>query len=292
MSQLTIAKLILNHLNGAIQVCCVQAPSSGKDRKEILEDIMLMTGGKLLPIETGARLENAKINLDTFGTCEKIIITKDKTSIIEGEGDKEKIKKHCENLKQRLKDYQETSDYDEEQLKHLQTRIANFSGMAIIRVGGTTIVEIKERKDRVEDAMYATRAAIEEGILPGGGVSLIKALVALENVHDLNSDIEAGINIIKKALISPCRQIAENAGVNGDNIVTQVKAFDSYAYGYDAQKGFMCDLLEYGIIDPTKVVRIALEDAASIAGLLITTEAMIAASATLDQQAQTQTMAI
>lgn len=291
VSDEALATLVNNVRKGVIQVCCVKAPLIGAERRDLFNDIAICTGGKFIPLESGQRHDKSEnINMSVFGTAEKVTISKSKTTILKGAGDKDKIATHVENLKKQLEVLTESDVLQADAENHLRNRLCNFNGMAVIRVGGKTDIEVKERKDRVEDAMYATRAAIQEGILPGGGITLIKALKVVEALKTDNEDIRAGIRIIAKALPVPCMQIANNSGEKGDSIVEMLKNSD-YNHGFDAQTGTYIDMILGGIIDPLKVVRIALEDAASIAGLMITTEVMIAdANQPQPQGSQTTTV--
>jgi len=264
-----LATLVVNKLRGGLKVAAVKAPGFGDRRKAMLEDIAILTGGQLISEELGIKLEN--VNMSMLGHSKKVQITKDDTTLVNGAGSKDDIKARCNQIRAQVED--STSDYDREKL---QERLAKLSGgVAVIRVGGATETEVKERKDRVEDAMHATRAAVEEGIVVGGGVALLRSIKALDNLKTSNRDQAVGIEIIKKALEAPCRQIADNAGVEGAVVVGKILENNDYAFGYDAQNNEYKDLVKAGIIDPTKVERTALEDAASIASLLLTTEAMI-----------------
>lgn len=265
-----LATLVVNKLRGGLKVAAVKAPGFGDRRKAMLEDIAILTGGQVISEEMGIKLEN--VNMNMLGSAKRIHISKEDTTIIDGAGDAAQIEGRCGQIRAQVEET--SSDYDREKL---QERLAKLSGgVAVIRVGGATEIEVKERKDRVEDAMHATRAAIAEGIVPGGGVALIRSLKAIENVKALNADQEVGIRIVRQALTTPCRQIATNAGQDGSIVVGKILDNNDYAFGYDAQNDTYGDMFKAGIIDPTKVVRTALQDAASIAGLLITTEAMIA----------------
>jgi chaperonin GroEL len=265
-----LATLVVNKLRGGLKVSAVKAPGFGDRRKAMLEDIAILTGGQMVSEDLGIKLEN--VNLAMLGKAKKVQITKDDTTIVDGSGSKDTIKARCNQIRAQIEE--STSDYDREKL---QERLAKLSGgVAVIRVGGATEIEVKERKDRVEDAMHATRAAVEEGVVVGGGVALLRSIKALDSMKAVNRDQEVGIEIVRRALESPCRQIACNAGVEGAVVVGKILEKSDYSYGYDAQTHAYCDLIKNGIIDPTKVVRTALQDAASIAGLLITTEAMIA----------------
>ncbi|QNT69517.1 chaperonin GroEL [Defluviicoccus vanus] len=266
-----LATLVVNKLRGGLKVAAVKAPGFGDRRKAMLEDIAILTAGQVISEDLGIKLEG--VTLDMLGTAKKVvIITKEETTIIEGAGAKEEIQGRCTQIRAQIEDT--TSDYDREKLQERLAKLAG--GVAVIRVGGATETEVKEKKDRVEDAMHATRAAVEEGVLPGGGVALLYATHVLEGLHPYNADQQAGINIIRKALQAPVRQIAENAGVDGAVVVGKLFDKADLSFGFDAQHEEYVDMFKAGIIDPTKVVRTALQDAASVAGLLITTEAMIA----------------
>ncbi len=265
-----LATLVVNKLRGGLKVAAVKAPGFGDRRKAMLEDLAILTGGQLISDDLGIKLENVDITM--LGTAKRITISKDDTIIVDGAGDKADIAARCTQIRAQAENT--TSDYDKEKL---QERLAKLSGgVAVIRVGGVTEMEVKERKDRVEDAMHATRAAIGEGIVPGGGVALVRALSVLDALKPENSDQEVGIRIIRHAMTAPCRQIATNAGADGSIVIGKIMDSKEYTFGYDAQTGTYGDMVKNGIIDPTKVVRTALQDAASIASLLITTEAMIA----------------
>lgn len=265
-----LATLVVNKLRGGLKVAAVKAPGFGDRRKAMLEDIAILTGGQVISEDVGIKLEN--VTVDMLGNARKITITKDDTIIVDGSGQKADIEGRCNQIRAQIEET--TSDYDREKL---QERLAKLSGgVAVIRVGGATEIEVKERKDRVEDAMHATRAAISEGIVPGGGVALVRAREVVKSLKASNSDQEAGLKIIYTALAAPCRQIAENAGDDGSVILGKIAENNDATFGYDAQTGTFCDLVKAGIIDPTKVVRTALQDAASVASLLITTEAMVA----------------
>ena len=264
-----LATLVVNKLRGGLKVAAVKAPGFGDRRKAMLEDIGVLTNGQMISEDLGIKLEN--VTLAMLGKAKRVSITKENTTIIDGSGKKKDIEARVNQLKAQIEET--TSDYDKEKLQERLAKLAG--GVAIIKVGGATEVEVKERKDRVDDALNATRAAVEEGIVPGGGVMLLKASKAITVKGD-NDDQDAGINIVRKALQSPIRQIAENAGVEGSIVVGKVMDERSGSFGYDAQADQYGDLIEKGIIDPAKVVRIALQDAASIAGLMITTEAGIA----------------
>jgi chaperonin GroEL len=264
-----LATLVVNKLRGGLKVVAVKAPGFGDRRKAMLEDIAVLTGGQVISEDLGIKLEN--VTLDMLGRAKRVRVEKENTTIVDGHGKKADINGRCAQIKQQIEET--TSDYDKEKL---QERLAKLSGgVAVIKVGGASEVEVKERKDRVDDALNATRAAIEEGIVPGGGVALLRAKKAVDAISSDNPDIQTGIKIVWRALESPIRQIAENSGVEGSIVVGKVLE-KSGNFGFDAQEEVYGDLVEKGIIDPTKVVRIALQDAASIAGILITTEAMVA----------------
>jgi chaperonin GroEL len=264
-----LATLVVNKLRGGLKVAAVKAPGFGDRRKAMLEDIAILSGGQLISEDLGIKLEN--VTLDMLGRAKRVRIDKENTTIVDGAGKKNEIQARIAQIKQQIEET--TSDYDREKLQERLAKLAG--GVAVIKVGGATEVEVKEKKDRVDDALNATRAAVEEGIVPGGGVALLRAKKAVELVKSDNPDIQAGINLVSKALESPIRQIAENAGVEGSIVVGKVLEKNGN-FGFDAQKEEYTDLVQAGIIDPTKVVRIALQDAASVAALLITTEAMIA----------------
>jgi chaperonin GroEL len=265
-----LAALVVNRLRGGIKLAAVKGPGFGDRRKALLEDIAILTGGTAISDELGIKLE--QVTLDMLGRAKKVTINKDNTTIVNGAGAKADIRARVDQIKAQVAET--TSDYD---LEKLQERVAKLaSGVAIIRVGGATEVEMRERKDRVDDAVHATRAAVEEGILPGGGVALLRATKVLQKVKGANDDQRHGIEIVRKTLSSPARQIAINSGEDGSVVVAKILENDSYAYGFDAQTGEFGNLLTKGVIDPTKVVRTALQGAASIAGLLITTEAVVA----------------
>jgi chaperonin GroEL len=265
-----LATLVVNKLRGGLKVSAVKAPGFGDRRKAMLEDMAILTGGQVISEDLGIKLEN--VTLDMLGTAKKVQITKDNTTIIDGAGAKADIEARCAQIRQQVEDT--TSDYDREKLQERLAKLAG--GVAVIRVGGATEVEVKERKDRVDDAMHATRAAVEEGIVAGGGVALLYATRALANLKPVNDEQRVGIDIVRRALQSPVRQIAGNAGMDGSIVVGKLNDQNDPAFGYDAQTGEYVDMFKAGIIDPTKVVRAALQDAASVAGLLITTEAMVA----------------
>jgi len=265
-----LATLVVNKLRGGLKVAAVKAPGFGDRRKAMLEDIAILTGGTVISEDLGVKLESVK--LTDLGKAKKIIIEKENTTIVEGSGKKNDIVGRCNQIRAQVEET--TSDYDREKLQERLAKLAG--GVAVIRVGGATEVEVKERKDRVDDAMHATRAAVEEGIVPGGGVALARASLILAKLKADNDDQRFGIDIVRKAALSPLRQIAENAGEDGAVISGKVLDKDEYNWGFDAQSGEFKDLVKAGIIDPTKVVRTALQDAASVAGLLVTTEAMVA----------------
>src|SRR5213079_3207010 len=257
-------------LRGGLKVAAVKAPGFGDRRKAILQDIAVLTGGQAISEDLGIKLEN--VTLAMLGRAKKVMIDKENTTIVNGAGKKADIEARVNQIKAQIEET--TSDYDREKLQERLAKLAG--GVAIIRVGGSTEVEVKERKDRVDDAMHATRAAVEEGVVPGGGVALLYAIKALDKLTPANPDQKVGIDIVRKALQWPARQIAENSGTDGSIVVGKLLDSTDVNYGYDAQKGEFTDLVQAGIIDPTKVVRHALQDAASVAGLLITTEAMVA----------------
>jgi len=265
-----LATLVVNKLRGGLKVAAVKAPGFGDRRKAMLQDIAILTGGTAISEDLGIKLEHVK--LDMLGKAKKVMIDKENTTIVSGAGKKKDIEGRVAQIKAQIEET--TSDYDREKLQERLAKLAG--GVAVIRVGGATEVEVKERKDRVDDAMHATRAAVEEGILPGGGVALLRAVESLKRVKTTNEDQKHGVEIVKKAITWPARQIAINAGEDGSVVVGKILENDTYAYGFDAQTGEFGNLVTKGIIDPTKVVRIALQDGASIAGLLVTTEAMVA----------------
>jgi chaperonin GroEL len=264
-----LATLVVNRLRGGLKVAAVKAPGFGDRRKAMLEDIAILTKGTVISEEVGIKLDS--VTLDMLGTAKRVEITKDETTIVDGAGEKERIEGRCNQIRAQVEET--TSDYDREKLQERLAKLAG--GVAVIRVGGATEVEVKERKDRVDDAMHATRAAVQEGIVPGGGVALVKAVAALDKLKPANGDQEVGVRIIRRALESPARQIANNAGADGSVIVGKLLEEKAATVGYDAQSGVFTDLIKAGVIDPTKVVRSALQNAASVAGLLITTEAMV-----------------
>ncbi|MCX7382989.1 MAG: chaperonin GroEL, partial [Alphaproteobacteria bacterium] len=265
-----LATLVVNKLRGGLKVAAVKAPGFGDRRKAMLEDIAILTGGQVISEDLGIKLET--VTLAMLGKAKKIVIEKENTTIVEGAGKKGDIQGRCAQIRAQVEET--TSDYDREKLQERLAKLAG--GVAVIRVGGSTEVEVKERKDRVDDALHATRAAVEEGIVPGGGVALARASLILAKLKVDNEDQKHGVEIVRKALQSPIRQIAENAGEDGAVISGKVLENSDYNWGFDAQSGEFKDMVKAGIIDPTKVVRTALQDAASVAGLLITTEAMIA----------------
>src|SRR6266436_3574630 len=265
-----LATLVVNRLRGGLKVAAVKAPGFGDRRKAMLQDIAVLTGGQAISEDLGIKLEN--VTLAMLGRAKKVMIEKENTTIVDGAGKKKDIEGRIEQIKAQIEET--TSDYDREKLQERLAKLAG--GVAVIRVGGATEIEVKEKKDRVEDALNATRAAVEEGIVPGGGVALLRAKKAVGRIHNDNSDVQAGINIVLKALEAPVRQIAENAGVEGSIVVGKILEDKSETFGFDAQTEEYVDMVAKGIIDPAKVVRTALQDAASIAGLLVTTEAMVA----------------
>ncbi len=267
-----LATLVVNKLRGGLKVSAVKAPGFGDRRKAMLEDIALLTGGQLVSEDLGIKLEN--LTIDMLGSAKRVVITKEETTIVAGAGDKAGIKARCGQIRQQIEET--SSDYDREKLQERLAKLAG--GVAVIKVGGSTEVEVKERKDRVEDAMHATRAAVEEGVVPGGGTALLYASRALKKVKDKveNHDQQVGIDIVCKALRSPTKQIADNAGAEGAIVVGKLLESEDTNFGFDAQAEKYTNLVRAGIIDPTKVVRTALLDAASVAGLLLTTEAMVA----------------
>jgi chaperonin GroEL len=264
-----LATLVVNKLRGGLRVAAVKAPGFGDRRKAMLEDIAILTGGQLISEDLGIKLEN--VTIDMLGTAKKVTITKDDTTVIDGSGDKAGIEARITQIKAQIEDT--TSDYDKEKLQERLAKLAG--GVAVVRVGGSTEVEVKEKKDRVDDALNATRAAVEEGIVPGGGVALLKASKVLDGFKGDNADQEAGVAIVRRALQAPIRQIAENAGVEGSIVVGKVLENKSATFGFNAQTEEYVDMVQAGVIDPAKVVRTALQHAGSVAGLLITTEAAI-----------------
>ncbi|MGQ7792318.1 chaperonin GroEL [Faunimonas sp. B44] len=265
-----LATLVVNKLRGGLKVAAVKAPGFGDRRKAMLQDIATLTGGQVISEDLGIKLEN--VALDMLGRAKKVSISKEETTIVDGAGEKSEIEGRVAQIKAQIEDT--TSDYDREKLQERLAKLAG--GVAVIRVGGATEIEVKEKKDRVDDALNATRAAVEEGIVPGGGVALLRAKRAIRELTSDNPDVQAGIKIVLKALESPIRQIAQNSGVDGSIVVGKVMDSTSDTFGFDAQSEEYVDMIEAGIIDPTKVVRTALQDAASVAGLLVTTEAMVA----------------
>jgi chaperonin GroEL len=265
-----LATLVVNKLRGGLKVVAVKAPGFGDRRKAMLEDIAILTGGQAISEDLGIKLD--KVTVDMLGRAKKVMIEKENTTIVNGAGKKAAIEARISQIKAQIEET--TSDYDKEKLQERLAKLAG--GVAVIRVGGASEVEVKERKDRVDDAMHATRAAVEEGVLPGGGVALLRATEALKRVRTQNEDQKTGVDIVRKALSWPARQIVINAGEDGSIVIGKILEKDQYAFGFDAQNGEYVNLVSKGIIDPTKVVRAALQNAASIAGLLITTEAMVA----------------
>jgi chaperonin GroEL len=265
-----LATLVVNKLRGGLKIAAVKAPGFGDRRKAMLQDIAILTGGQVISEDLGMKLES--VTMDMLGSAKKVVIKKDDTTIVDGAGDKAEIEARVAQIRQQIEET--TSDYDREKL---QERVAKLAGgVAVIRVGGMTEVEVKERKDRVDDALNATRAAVQEGVVVGGGVALVQGAKSLEGLTGENSDQNAGITIVRKALEAPLRQIAENAGVDGSVVAGKIRESDDLSFGFNAQTEEYGDMFKFGVIDPAKVVRTALEDAASIAGLLITTEAMVA----------------
>jgi chaperonin GroEL len=265
-----LATLVVNKLRGGLKVAAVKAPGFGDRRKAMLQDIAILTGGQAISEDLGVKLENVTINM--LGRAKKVMIDKEDTTIVNGAGKKAEIEARIAQIKAEIEET--TSDYDKEKLQERLAKLAG--GVAVIRVGGATEIEVRERKDRVDDAMHATRAAVEEGILPGGGVALLRSVEALKRLKTENEDQKHGIDIVRKAIQAPARQIAINAGADGSVVVVKIMDKDQYSYGFDAQAGEYGNLVTKGIIDPTKVVRSAIQGAASVAGLLITTEAMVA----------------
>ncbi len=268
-----LATLVVNKLRGGLKIAAVKAPGFGDRRKAMLEDIAILTAGTVVSEDVGIKLEN--VSLPMLGRAKKVRLDKENTTIVDGYGEKKDIEARIAQIKAQVEET--TSDYDREKLQERLAKLAG--GVAIIRVGGATEVEVKEKKDRVEDALNATRAAVEEGVLPGGGVALLRAIKALDGVAVANSDQKTGVEIVRKAIQSPARQIVDNAGADGAVVVGKLMESGEYAFGYDAQTGEYGDLVKKGVIDPTKVVRTAIQDAASIAGMLITTETTIAEKA-------------
>ncbi|HVK90995.1 MAG TPA: chaperonin GroEL, partial [Mycoplana sp.] len=264
-----LATLVVNRLRGTLNICAVKAPGFGDRRKAMLEDIAILTGGTVISEDLGIKLEN--VPLDMLGRAKKVSISKENTTIVDGHGQKSEIEGRVAQIKGQIEET--TSDYDREKLQERLAKLAG--GVAVIRVGGSTEVEVKEKKDRIDDALNATRAAVQEGIVPGGGVALLRSSVKI-TVKGANDDQEAGINIVRRALQAPARQIAENAGDEASIVVGKILEKNEDNFGYNAQTGEYGDMIAMGIVDPVKVVRTALQDAASVAGLLVTTEAMIA----------------
>ncbi|MDR1910281.1 MAG: chaperonin GroEL [Holosporales bacterium] len=265
-----LATLVVNKLRGGLKVAAVKAPGFGDRRKAMLEDIAILTGGQLVSDDIGIKLE--AVTVDMLGSVKKALIDKDSTTLVDGAGRKPDIEARCQQIRRQIDE--STSDYDKEKLQERLAKLAG--GVAVIRVGGATEVEVKERKDRVDDAMHATRAAVEEGIVPGGGVALLYCAAALDSLKYANDDQRLGIDILRRSLQAPTRQIAENAGVDGSIVIGKLQESKNSNWGYDAQKGEYTDLVRAGIIDPVKVVRIALQSAASVGGMMATTECMIA----------------
>ena len=265
-----LATLVVNKLRGGLKVAAVKAPGFGDRRKAMLEDIGVLTRGQMISEDLGIKLEN--VTLDMLGSSKRVVISKDETTIIDGAGKTSDIQGRCGQIRNQIEET--TSEYDREKLQERLAKLAG--GVAVIRVGGATEIEVKDRKDRVDDAMHATRAAVEEGVLAGGGVPLLRAAKVLTKLEPANDEQRVGIDIVRRAIQSPARQIVENAGVEGSVVIAKLMENSKANWGYDAQSGEYCDLVSAGIIDPAKVVRAALQDAASVAGLLITTEAMIA----------------
>jgi chaperonin GroEL len=265
-----LATLVVNKLRGGLKIAAVKAPGFGDRRKAMLQDIAILTGGQVISEDLGMKLEG--VTMDMLGTAKKIQITKDETTIVDGAGDKAEIEARVSQIHAQIQET--TSDYDREKL---QERVAKLAGgVAVIRVGGMTEVEVKERKDRVDDALNATRAAVQEGVIVGGGVALVQGGKALEGLEGVNADQNAGIAIVRRAIEAPLRQIAENAGVDGAVVAGKIRESADTSFGFNAQTEEYGDMFSFGVIDPAKVTRTALEDAASVAGLLITTEAMVA----------------
>jgi chaperonin GroEL len=265
-----LATLVVNKLRGGLKIAAVKAPGFGDRRKAMLQDIAILTGGQVISEDLGMKLES--VTMDMLGNAKKVEITKDETTIVDGSGEKAEIEARVAQIRTQIEET--SSDYDREKL---QERVAKLAGgVAVIRVGGMTEVEVKERKDRVDDALNATRAAVQEGVIVGGGVALVQAGKALEGLEGANADQNAGVAIVRKAIEAPLRQIAENAGVDGAVVAGKVRESDEASFGYNAQADEYGDMFGFGVIDPAKVTRTALEDAASVAGLLITTEAMVA----------------
>jgi len=265
-----LATLVVNRLRGGLKVAAVKAPGFGDRRKAMLADIAVLTGGQVISEELGIKLEN--VTLDMLGKAKRVDIDKENTTIVDGAGKKAEIKSRVDQIRAQIEET--TSEYDKEKLQERLAKLAG--GVAIIRVGGATETEVKERKDRVEDAMNATKAAVEEGIVPGGGIALLHATKALDKVIVENDDQRVGVSIVRRAIEAPLRQIVENSGFDGAVVAGKLLEQNDHNFGYDAQTGKYCNLVDAGVIDPAKVVRVALQDAASISGLMITTEAMVA----------------
>jgi chaperonin GroEL len=265
-----LATLVVNKLRGGLKIAAVKAPGFGDRRKAMLEDIAILTGGQVISEDLGIKLES--VTIDMLGTAKRLVVDKENTTIVQGTGKKKDIEGRCNQIRAQIEET--TSDYDREKLQERLAKLAG--GVAVIKVGGATEVEVKEKKDRVEDAMHATRAAVEEGVVPGGGTALAYATKALGSLKVANNDQKIGVDIVRRALFHPLRQIAENAGIDGAVVAGKIRESKDNNWGYDAQADKYCNLVSAGIIDPTKVVRTALQDAASVAGLLITTEAMVA----------------
>jgi len=274
-----LATLVVNKLRGGLKVAAVKAPGFGDRRKAMLEDIAILTKGQVISEDIGIKLEN--VTIDMLGTAKKVVITKEETTIVEGAGKGSDIKGRCGQIRQQIEET--TSDYDKEKLQERLAKLAG--GVAVINVGGATEIEVKEKKDRVDDALHATRAAVEEGVVPGGGVALLNGSKGLDKIKVANHDQQVGVDIIKKALQAPVRQISENAGIDGSVVVGKLLEQKNASLGHNAQTGEYVDMFKAGIIDPTKVVRTALQDAASVAALLITTEAMVAEAPKKDEPA-------
>jgi chaperonin GroEL len=265
-----LATLVVNKLRGGLKVAAVKAPGFGDRRKAMLEDIAVLTGGTMIAEDLGIKLENVTLNM--LGRARKILVEKENTTIVNGDGAKKDIEGRITQIKAQIDET--SSDYDREKLQERLAKLAG--GVAVIRVGGATEIEVKERKDRVDDALHATRAAVEEGILPGGGVALLRAQKALKGIKTASSDQKAGVDIVRRALQTPARQIVENAGEDGSLVVARLLENENYNWGFNAATGEYQDLVKAGVIDPAKVVRTALQDGASIASLLVTTEALVA----------------
>ena len=265
-----LATLVVNKLRGGLKIAAVKAPGFGDRRKAMLQDIAILTGGQVISEDLGMKLES--VTMDMLGTAKRIQITKDETTVIDGNGEKAEIEARVAQIRGQIEET--TSDYDREKLQERLAKLAG--GVAVIRVGGMSEVEVKERKDRVDDALNATRAAVQEGVVVGGGVALVQAGKTLDNVKGANSDQDVGINIVRKAIEAPLRQIAENSGVDGSVVAGKIRESDDKSFGFNAQTEEYGDMFKFGVIDPAKVVRTALQDAASVAGLLVTTEAMVA----------------